>query len=86
MIWKVIAIIIGQSLWDSIEFDDVLHRFREHRGMVMDMLYAKTLQPIVELRQKVLYEIFLDIQKAYDVLDRGHALAVLEGYGVFLQV
>ena len=54
--------------------------------MVMDMLYAKTLQPIVELRQKVLYEIFLDIQKAYDVLDRGHALAVLEGYGVFLQV
>ena len=50
------------------------------------MLEAKLLQQIAVMRQAVMYEICLDIHKAYDALDQGHALTVLERYGVVPQV
>ena len=36
--------------------------------------------------QDILNEIFVDLHKAYDALDQGHALEILEGYGMFPQV
>ena len=46
------------------------------------MLEAKILQHISGMHKAVLYNIILDLQKAYDALDRGRALEILEGYGV----
>ena len=40
------------------------------------------LQKIAALREAVLYAIFLDLQKAYDALDRSRCLNILERYGV----
>ena len=34
------------------------------------------------MREEVLYVIFLDLTKAYDVLDRSRCLEILDGYGV----
>ena len=34
----------------------------------------------------MLYEIFVDINNAYDALDQGQSLEILEGYGVEPQV
>ena len=34
------------------------------------------------MRKEVLYEIFLDIHKAYDALDRNHCLDILAAYRV----
>ena len=34
------------------------------------------------MREEVLYAIFLDLNKAYDALDRSRCLEILEGYGV----
>ena len=34
------------------------------------------------MREKVLYEIFLNLHKAYDALDRGRYLDIIVGYGV----
>ena len=34
------------------------------------------------MREEVLYVIFLDLNKAYDALDRSRILDILEGYGV----
>jgi hypothetical protein len=33
-------------------------------------------------QRKTLYQIFIDLAKAYDTLDRGRTLENLEGYGV----
>ena len=37
------------------------------------------------MREEVLYVIFLDLQKAYDALDRSRCLEILEGYGIGLR-
>ena len=39
-------------------------------------------QQIMALREEVLKEIFLDIQKTYDDLDRNRCLEILVAYGV----
>ena len=47
---------------------------------------AELLQKIGYMRQEVLYEIFVDIQKSYDTLDQGCALMILEEYRMRPQV
>ena len=34
------------------------------------------------MREAVLHAIFLDLHKAYDVLERSRCLGILKGYGV----
>ena len=81
VIREVISIIINRRLEDSIEFHNGLHELRERRGTGTSTLEAKILNQIVVMHQAVLYKIFLDIQKAYDVMYKGRALSILEGYG-----
>ena len=40
-------------------------------------LEAKLLQQLMEMREEVLYEIFLDLHKAYEDLDRGRCLEII---------
>ena len=48
----------------------------------MANLGAKLLQNIEGMRKECLYDIFVYMHKVYDVMDWGHALAILEGCGV----
>ena len=45
-------------------------------------LEAKLLQQITATREEVLHEILMDLQKAYNELDRDMRLDILSGYGV----
>ena len=45
--------------------------------MMNTSLEAKLLQRMTEIREAVLYEIYLDLQKAYDGLDRDQCLDIL---------
>ena len=47
--------------------------------VILDLNIA---QELASVYQEPLYLVFLDLQKAYDDLDRGHLLANLEGYDV----
>ena len=71
VLWKAISIIIYQNLVESIDFHDIMHRFRFWRGIGTATLEAKILQKIAGIRQEVLYDIFVDIHMAYDDLDWG---------------
>ena len=82
VLWKIISIIIDQLLADSIEFRNILHGIRAQKGTGTATLEAKLLQYITIPRQDVLYNIFVDIHKAYVALDWVHTLVIMEGFGV----
>ena len=44
-------------------------------------LKAKLLYQLTAMREAVLFEVFLDIRKAYDALDRERILDLLTAYG-----
>ena len=73
VIWKTVT---------GIQFHDVLHRFRTGRGNWIAPLEAKPLQQLMAMREEVLHEIFLDLHKAYDALDRDRCLNILVAYRV----
>ena len=49
-------------------------------------LIAKLLQKIMEMREGVLYEVFLLLRKAYNTIDQDHCLKILVAYRVGLQM
>ena len=68
------AVILNLRLTSSITFHDFLHIFRAGSGTGTATLEAKLLQQLAGLREEVLYVIFLDLHKTYDVLDRSRCL------------
>ena len=80
--WKVVAVILNLWITASITFHDTLHRFRACRDTSTATLKAKLLQRLAALKEEVIYVIFLDLQNAYDALDRSRCFNILEGYGV----
>ena len=60
---------------------NALHGFRGGRGLGTAMMEAKLSQQLGGLAQKPLFQVFLDIRKAYDSLYREQCLDVLSGYG-----
>ena len=77
VMWKVVASILNRQFTASITYHDVLHGFRAGRGTGISTLEAgtatleaKLLKQLAALREEVLYEIFLDMHKAYNALDR----------------
>ena len=48
---------------------DVMHGFWAGRGTGTAALEAKMIQQTTAMREAVLFEVFLDFQKAYDSLD-----------------
>jgi hypothetical protein len=78
---KVVAAIIDARLKAEIQFHDSLHGFRAARYTVTATIEAKLLMHNACAQRKALYQIFIDLEKAYDTLDRGRTLEVLKGYG-----
>ena len=70
VVWKVVAAILNRRLTASITFHNFLHGFREGRSTGTATLEAKLLHQLAALREEVLYVIFLDLNEAYDALDR----------------
>ena len=49
-------------------------------------LKANLLQKIMEMREGVLYEVFLVLRKAYDTIDQDHCLKILVAYRIGLRM
>jgi len=79
--WKVVEKIMVCRL-GSIEFHPCLHRGLPKRGMGTATIEAKLAQQLAWMEQEPLYQVFVDLRKAYDHLDRERCLAIMTGYGV----
>ena len=77
--WKVVAAILHHRLTTAITYHNALHGFRGGRGTGTATLEAKLLQQLAAIREEVLYVIFMELTKEYDVLDRSRSLEILKG-------
>ena len=75
------SIIIAKQM-RAMQLHDCLHGFRAGRGTGTAIAEAKLTQQLTHREQNPLFCIFLNLRKAYDALDRGELLWILEGYGV----
>jgi hypothetical protein len=80
-IWKVVEKVMVARL-SVIELHDCLHSRLLHRGTGTAIMEVKMQQQLAWVDQASLYQIYLDLRKAYDTLDRGLCLEILAGYGV----
>jgi hypothetical protein len=81
-VWKLLSSIIDARLKAAIHFHDALHGFRASHDTSTAIFEAKLFQQLATVEQVPLYEVFIDLQKAYNALDRGRALEIMELYGV----
>ena len=64
----------------STTFKDVLHGFQMGRGMGTASLEAKMLQQLTDMREAVLFKVFLYLYKAYYALDWDRCLEIIASH------
>jgi hypothetical protein len=79
--WKAMEKIMVARL-SVIKLHDSLHGGLPRRGTGTAIMEAKLNQQLAWVDQEPLYQIYLDLRKAYDALDWGQCLKILAGYGV----
>jgi hypothetical protein len=80
-IWKVVEKEMVAQL-SVIKLHDCLHGGLPHRGTGTVIMEVKLQQQLAWVDQEPLYQIYLDLRKAYDALDLERCLEILAGYGV----
>jgi hypothetical protein len=66
VIWKVLMSVIDVRMKTTITFHDALHGFRAKRGTGMAVFEAKLFQQLASIEQVLVFEVFLDLKKAYE--------------------
>ena len=82
VIWKTMSSLLNHRLTAAITFHGVLYSFLVGYGMGTATLHNKLIQQLTAMREEVLFEVFLDLQKAYDALDLDRCLGIMAAYGV----
>lgn len=80
VLWETVTGILNRRLTAAIQFHNTLHGFRTVRGTGTAYLESKMLQQLMAMREEFLYDIFLDLNKSYDALDRNLCLDILAAY------
>jgi hypothetical protein len=79
--WKVVEKIMVAQM-SCLKLHDCLHSGLPRRGTGMAIMEVKLNQQLAWVDQAPLYQIYLDLKKAYDALDWMRCLEILAGYRV----
>ena len=82
MVWKVCAAVVNCRLKRSVTLHDALHGFRAVMGTGTATLEAKLVQQLAGIAHEPLFQVFLDVRKVYDSLNKGRYMDILRGYGM----
>ena len=74
--------ILNRRLTTVISFNGILHGFRAVWGTGTAALEDNILRQLTDMKDTVLFKVFLDLRKAYDALDREIVIDVLAAYRV----
>jgi hypothetical protein len=67
--WKICDRIIDCRIKQAVKFHDILHGLVKHRGTGTAIIEAKLQQEYANITQQPLFQIYLDLKKAYDSVD-----------------
>ena len=73
---------VNCRLNSSVALHDALHGFRAGRGTGTAILEENLAQQLEGLAHEPLFQVFLDIRKVYESLDRGRCMEILQIYGM----
>lgn len=79
---KVFSCIMNDRIVKGIEYHNFVHGFREGRGTSTAMLEVKLLMDHGTFTDNTVYQVLIDLKKAYDSVDRQRVLEIMEKYGV----
>jgi hypothetical protein len=79
--WKIVEKIMVHRM-GAIDFHPCLHGEMPKRGMSTAMIEAKLAQQLAWVEQEPLYQVFVDLCKAYDHLNCAKCIEIMTGYGV----
>ena len=80
--WKIFGNVLKESISNEIRFHKVLHGFRNQRSTTTAIIGLKFTIPYAHLYKFPTYSVFLDIEKAYDRVNRRSLLHLLKHYGI----
>ncbi|MGL4351544.1 MAG: RNA-directed DNA polymerase [Plesiomonas shigelloides] len=81
-VYKLISGLINHRVTTAVKFHDAIHGFRGGRSCSTAILEAKLEMQRARQAGKVYYQVFLDLSKAYDTVDRTRLRQVLQAYGL----
>ena len=81
-IWEVWTSIVSSRLQNSIVLHDVLHGFRQRRGKGTATMEANLEQQVVGIVHVPLFQVFLGVRKAYNLIYQGRCMEILREYGL----
>ena len=79
---KLIGSIIGERISSTVKFHDGIHGIRKNRGCSRAIIEAKLEMQLARQEGVQYHQVFLDLSKAYDTVDKGRMIMILKGYGV----
>ena len=77
---KSIVSLLNRRLMAEVSFHDTLHRFWAGRRTGTTALEANILQQLTDMREAVIFKVFLELWKAYNALDQERSLNLLVAY------
>ena len=74
---KLISQIINLRIMNAVSFCKEVHGFRRRQGTFTAIREAKLRMQIATCRSETLYQVYLDLSKAYDSIDRNRVMHIL---------
>ena len=79
---KLVSQVINMRMNSTIKFCESVHGFRRNRGTFTAIGEAKIKMQMAACSSETVYQVYIDLRKAYDSIDRNRVLRILEEYGV----
>ena len=82
VVWKVCVTVVNCQIKGSMNLHHALDGFKARRGTRTATLEEKLAQQLAGITHKPLFQMFLDVRKEYDSLNRGLCMEIMRGYGM----